>query len=149
MGTGVSSWASSGGSAGSWAVTQATGSQQPGLTSGATNSRLFNYNPRIDFIAANNTMLGNSSTATDSTSTPTFSTKTYWKAIVRGPDGLRSGVRIICGSLDDPTPFREHLVEIARIEDPVRTDDGEAWIGRYELELRPFTEEGDAVIFRW
>lgn len=65
MGTGVSSWASSGGSAGSWAVTQATGSQQPGLTSGATNARLFNYNPRIDFIAANNTMLGNSSTATD------------------------------------------------------------------------------------
>ncbi len=65
MATGVSSWASSGGSAGSWAVTQATGAQQPGVISGATNPRLFNYNPRIDFIAANNTMLGNSSTATD------------------------------------------------------------------------------------
>ncbi|MDF3028854.1 MAG: hypothetical protein K0S23_3161 [Fluviicola sp.] len=63
--TGVSSWTSSAGSAGTWAVTQATGAQQPGVISGATNVRLFNYNPRIDFIAANNTMLGNSSTATD------------------------------------------------------------------------------------
>lgn len=63
--TGVSSWTSSAGSAGTWAVTQATGSQQPGVISGATNVRLFNYNPRIDFIAASNTMLGNSSTATD------------------------------------------------------------------------------------
>ncbi|MEU9821757.1 tyrosine-type recombinase/integrase [Pseudonocardia alni] len=105
--------------------------------------------PVIILNAVTSAPVRDSSTATDSTSTPTFSTKTYWKAIVRGPDGLRSGVRIICGSLDDPTPFREHLVEIARIEDPVRTDDGEAWIGRYELELRPFTEEGDAVIFRW
>jgi len=63
--TGVSSWTSSAGSAGTWAVTQATGSQQPGVISGATSSRLFNYNPRIDFVAASNTMLGNSSTSTD------------------------------------------------------------------------------------
>jgi trimeric autotransporter adhesin len=65
MGTGVASWASSSGSAGTWAVTQATGAQQPGVISGATGSRLFNYNPRLDFIAASNTVLGNSSTATD------------------------------------------------------------------------------------
>lgn len=63
--TGVSSWTSSAGSAGTWAVTQATGSQQPSVLSGSTNVRLFNYNPRIDFVATSNTMLGNSSTATD------------------------------------------------------------------------------------
>ena len=63
--TGVSSWTSSAGSAGTWAITQATGSQQPGVISGATNVHLFNYNPRIDFVAASNTMLGNSSTSTD------------------------------------------------------------------------------------
>ncbi|MDF3028813.1 MAG: hypothetical protein K0S23_3120 [Fluviicola sp.] len=65
MGTGVASWNSSAGSAGTWPVTQATTTQQPGVISGATSPRLFNYNPRIDFIATSNTMLGNTSTATD------------------------------------------------------------------------------------
>ena len=65
MGTGVASWNSSAGSAGTWPVTQGTAGQQPGVISGATSPRLFNYNPRIDFIAASNTMLGNTSTATD------------------------------------------------------------------------------------
>jgi hypothetical protein len=65
MGTGVASWNSSAGSAGTWPVTQGTTTQQPGVISGATSSRLFNYNPRIDFVAASNTMLGNASTATD------------------------------------------------------------------------------------
>lgn len=65
MATGVSSWTSSAGAAGTWPVTQATTTQQPGVISGATNPRLFNYNPRIDFVAASNTMLGNSSTSTD------------------------------------------------------------------------------------
>lgn len=63
--TGVSSWTSSAGSAGTWAITQATGTQQPGIISGVTSPRLFNYNPRIDFVAASNTTLGNSSTSTD------------------------------------------------------------------------------------
>ncbi|WP_341903265.1 BNR-repeat neuraminidase N-terminal domain-containing protein [Fluviicola taffensis] len=65
MGTGVSSWNSSAGSAGTWPITQGTAAQQPGVISGATSPRLFNYNPRIDFVAASNTTLGNASTATD------------------------------------------------------------------------------------
>lgn len=65
MGTGVSSWTSSAGSAGTWAVTQATAGQQPGVITGATSTKLFNYNPRLDFVAASNTVLGNSSTSTD------------------------------------------------------------------------------------
>ena len=67
LATGVSSWTSSAGSAGSWAVTQATGSQQPTVTAGSTGVKLFNYNPRLNFVAAANTFLGNSSTATDLT----------------------------------------------------------------------------------
>lgn len=65
MGTGVSSWETSAGSAGSWPITQSTGSQQPAVISGATSPKLFNYNPRLDFVAASNTFLSNTSTATD------------------------------------------------------------------------------------
>lgn len=67
LATGVSSWASSAGTAGSWAVTQATGSQQPAVTAGSSGVKLFNYNPRLNFVAASNTFLGNGSTATDLT----------------------------------------------------------------------------------
>jgi hypothetical protein len=67
LATGVSSWASSGGNAGAWAVTQATGSQQPTVTAGSTGVKLFNYNPRLNFVASANTFLGNGSTLTDLT----------------------------------------------------------------------------------
>ena len=67
LATGVSSWASSAGSAGTWAVTQATGAQQPTVTAGSSGTKLFNYNPRLNFVAAANTFLGNGSTATDLT----------------------------------------------------------------------------------
>lgn len=65
MGTGVATWNSSAGSAGTFPVTQATGSQQPGIISGATNSKLFNYNPRFDFVLASNTFLSNTATSPD------------------------------------------------------------------------------------
>lgn len=67
LATGVSSWTSSAGSAGTWAVTQATGSQQPTVTAGSSGTKLFNYNPRLNFVASANTFLGNGSTATDLT----------------------------------------------------------------------------------
>ncbi len=55
LATGVSSWTSSAGSAGTWAVTQATGSQQPTVTAGSSGTKLFNYNPRLNFVASANT----------------------------------------------------------------------------------------------
>ncbi|BBG03950.1 hypothetical protein Pdca_51590 [Pseudonocardia autotrophica] len=74
---------------------------------------------------------------------------TYWMATLRGPGGLRSGVRMICGSLTNPDGFRQHLIGIARIEDPAGTDAGDSWIGRYELELRPAAGGGEVVVLRW
>ena len=65
MGTGVATWNSTAGSAGTFPVSQATGSQQPGVISGATSPKLFNYNPRFDFVAASNTFLSNTSTSPD------------------------------------------------------------------------------------
>lgn len=67
LATGVSSWASSAGSARTWPVTQATAAQQPTVTADSTGVKLFNYNPRLNFVAASNTFLGNGSTATDLT----------------------------------------------------------------------------------
>lgn len=71
-----------------------------------------------------------------------------WLATLRGPAGLHSRARIVSGSLDDLDGFRRHLLGIARIEDPDGTDDGEAWIGRFELDLR---RPGDAsvITLRW
>lgn len=63
--TGVSTWNSTAGSAGAFPVTQATAGQQPAIISGATSPKLFNYNPRFDFVAASNTFLSNTSTSPD------------------------------------------------------------------------------------
>ncbi|MGE0843889.1 tyrosine-type recombinase/integrase [Pseudonocardia sp.] len=79
---------------------------------------------------------------------PESAANDYWMATLRGPAGLRSGIRMISGSLANPDGFRQHLLGIARIEDPAGTDDGDSWIGRYELELKP-AGEGDVVVLRW
>nr|WP_294860664.1 BNR-repeat neuraminidase N-terminal domain-containing protein [uncultured Fluviicola sp.] len=65
MGTGVATWNSTAGSSGTFPVTQATAGQQPAVISGATSPKLFNYNPRLDFVAASNTYLSNTSTSPD------------------------------------------------------------------------------------
>ena len=65
MGTGVATWNSTAGSAGTFPVTQATAGQQPAIISGATSPKLFNYNPRFDFVAASNTFLSNTGTSPD------------------------------------------------------------------------------------
>jgi len=65
MGTGVATWTSTAGSAGTFPVSQSTASQQPAIISGATSPKLFNYNPRFDFVAASNTFLSNTSTSPD------------------------------------------------------------------------------------
>lgn len=61
----------------------------------------------------------------------------YWRITVRGPDGRRWPPRVVAGSVSDLGSFREHLIGIARIEDPDHTDAGEAWVGGYELEVAP------------
>lgn len=70
-------------------------------------------------------------------------------ATLRGPSGFRSGVRIISGSLDNPDGFRVHMLGIARIEDPACADDGESWVGLYELELRSVAGGEEVVVLRW
>ena len=64
-GTGVATWNSSAGSAGTFPVSQGTGTQQPATINGATSPKLFNYNPRLDFVAASNTFLSNTNTSPD------------------------------------------------------------------------------------
>ncbi len=70
---------------------------------------------------------------------------------MRGPDGHRYPPRVVAGSLANPDGFRTHLLAIARIEDPDRTDVGEDWIGRYELELAPLEPAPDRspITLRW
>ncbi len=85
--------------------------------------------------------------APDSAST----TVERWTATLRGPDGHRYPSRVVAGSLADPDGFRTHLLGIARIEDPGRTDDGEDWVGCYELELAPLDPASgqSPITMRW
>ncbi|MGH3978217.1 MAG: hypothetical protein ACRDRZ_04330 [Pseudonocardiaceae bacterium] len=55
---------------------------------------------------------------------------------MRGPDGRRYPPRHVKEDLDQPDSFRPHLLAIARMEDTLRTDSGENWIGEFELEVR-------------
>ncbi|ALE74390.1 hypothetical protein AD006_25335 [Pseudonocardia sp. EC080610-09] len=74
----------------------------------------------------------------------------YFSVAVRGPDGRRYPARVVTGSLNDPGTFRAHLLGIARIEDPENTDDGESWVGRYEIEVVPLASHDDQpIVFRW
>lgn len=74
----------------------------------------------------------------------------YWTVTVRGPDGRRFPSRIVTGSMADPGRFRGHLLAIARIEDPERTDAGEDWIGSYEIEVVPLNGGvQQAAVLRW
>ncbi|MGE0297963.1 tyrosine-type recombinase/integrase [Pseudonocardia sp.] len=68
---------------------------------------------------------------------------------LRGPDGRRYPARMVPGSLADPGAFRAHLLGIARIEVPERTDDGEAWIGAFELEVAEIGTDRPPVTLRW
>lgn len=74
----------------------------------------------------------------------------FWTATLRGPDGRRFPPRVVTGSLADPGGFRCHLIAIARIEDPERTNDGEDWIGRYEIEVVPLDAPSrEPLVLRW
>ncbi len=58
----VSAWSSSGGSAATYSLTQASASNRPVLVNGATSYTKYNYNPRIKFNSATSTMLRNTAT---------------------------------------------------------------------------------------
>ena len=74
----------------------------------------------------------------------------YWRVTLRGPDGVRYQPRLVRASLADPGSFRAHLLGIARIEAPNRTDGGESWIGDFELEVAdPAAIDSPAVLLRW
>jgi integrase len=76
--------------------------------------------------------------------------KKAWLVTLRGPDGTRNAPRLVAGSLADPRGFRAHLVGIARIEAPERTDDGESWVGAFELEVAdPAAPGAPVVTLRW
>jgi DNA-binding GntR family transcriptional regulator len=80
-----------------------------------------------------------------------FSVEQHWLVTLRGPDGQRYPARLLTADIKRPDTFRAHLLGIARIEAPNATDDGERWIGDYELEIRRFGEENEepAVALRW
>lgn len=73
----------------------------------------------------------------------------FCSVTLRGPDGRRYPARVVPGSLADPGAFRVHLLGIARIEVPERTDEGEAWIGDFELEVDEIGTERPPVTLRW
>lgn len=58
----VSTWATSGGSAAGYNLTQSTAGNRPAVVAGSTNYKRYNYNPRIDFVVANSTRLENTAT---------------------------------------------------------------------------------------
>jgi integrase len=74
-----------------------------------------------------------------------------WMITVRGPDGRRYPARHVCEDISQPDSFRVHLLAIARMERPTKTDRGESWIGDYELEIRePGKEHQDPMFtLRW
>ncbi|MGH3816637.1 MAG: tyrosine-type recombinase/integrase, partial [Pseudonocardiaceae bacterium] len=69
-------------------------------------------------------------------SSETATAAQLWAITLRGPDGRRYPARHVCEDLNCPDPFRAHLLAIARIEEPRDTNDGDDWIGDYELEVR-------------
>lgn len=71
-----------------------------------------------------------------------------WQVTVRGPDGW-SEPRTVVEDIDYPTNWRHHLLAIARMNDPMNTDGGEAWIGLFELEVRRPGHVQIERIFRW
>jgi DNA-binding transcriptional MocR family regulator len=73
----------------------------------------------------------------------------FCSVTLRGPDGRRYPGRLVPGSLADPAAFRAHLLGIARIEAPERTDEGEAWIGLFELDVVEIGADRPPVTLRW
>lgn len=63
VGSPVSAWNTSGGSAAGYNITQGTPGNRPGIIAGSTNYKRYNYNPRIDFSVASSTRLENTGTA--------------------------------------------------------------------------------------
>jgi hypothetical protein len=55
----------------------------------------------------------------------------------------------VSANLADPLSFRPHLVGIARVEDPGRTDDAENWVGNYELEVYEPGSEQPVLTMRY
>ncbi|MGD9530039.1 MAG: tyrosine-type recombinase/integrase [Pseudonocardia sp.] len=80
---------------------------------------------------------------------PAASPVTFCSITLRGPDGRRYPARMVPGSLTNPGAFRTHLLGIARIEAPERTDAGEAWIGDFELEVAEIGTDRPPVALRW
>lgn len=72
-----------------------------------------------------------------------------WQITLCGPDGRRCTPRTVVEDIDQQDRFREHLLAIARVEDPMNTDSGDNWIGLFELEVRRPGHESIEAIFRW
>ncbi|MPZ64561.1 MAG: tyrosine-type recombinase/integrase [Pseudonocardiaceae bacterium] len=74
-----------------------------------------------------------------------------WAITVRAPDGHRYPPRRVTEDIDQPDSFRPHLLGIARMEAPQRTDSGEDWIGDFELEIREPGKEhqNPELTLRW
>lgn len=88
----------------------------------------------------------------DNESTATPPTTRLWEVVARrGCDGQRFPGRHVTEDIDKPARFREHLLAIARIEDPASTDSGTDWIDGYELEVLDPDQPGRGPlrVLRW
>lgn len=75
-----------------------------------------------------------------------------WTVVLRrGHDGKRYRARHVTEDLERPERFREHLLAIARIEDPAETGSGDRWIGEFELEVHDpeAPNAGPVRVLRW
>ncbi|WP_313806460.1 Ig-like domain-containing protein, partial [Flavobacterium sp.] len=61
-GSPVQTWTTSGGTAAGYSLNQTNVANRPLFVDGATNYKMFNYNPRLDFIRTSSTKIFNSST---------------------------------------------------------------------------------------
>lgn len=72
-----------------------------------------------------------------------------WRVVLRGPEG-RYPARTVVEDIDYPMNWREHLLEMARLDDPSNTDGGQAWIARFELWVyEPNSTDEPRRVFRW
>ena len=74
-----------------------------------------------------------------------------WEIVLRGPDGRRYPARHVTADLRQPDQFRRHLLSIARIEAPTVTNNGDDWVGNFELEVRELGQghKDPKLTLRW
>ena len=97
-------------------------------------------------------ILAATATARRATSGGAVAAPQLWEVVLRrGSDGRRFPGRHVTEDVERPERFREHLLAIARIEDPLSTGGGTNWISGYELEVIDPDDpcRGSVRVLRW